>query len=217
MAGWVAIVSPLLFRAGGDKGPFDPGQPLEGLLRLGAVIGVVLCLAARTWHGPGSPPQPSLINRGTVGPLTGGILLVTISGFTALSAPTAAVYAVLLAAGLGTIAVRFAVPPVRVLVRRALVGPFVVVAAGLYETVIDAIVGPHEAAAVRQSALLDPRAAEPFLFFLAAFSAIYFAMLIYAPRQIAEREGGAVEWVLRYAAFVVSIVLGIGWLRLLSA
>jgi hypothetical protein len=41
-------------------------------------------------------------------------------------------------------------------------------------------------------------------------------MLIFAPRQIAEREGGVIEWLLRYAAFVVSIVLGIGWLSVLS-
>jgi hypothetical protein len=48
------------------------------------------------------------------------------------------------------------------------------------------------------------------------FSAVYYAMLVFAPRQIAEREGGGVEWVLRYLLFVVSIVLGIGWLGVLS-
>jgi len=50
-----------------------------------------------------------------------------------------------------------------------------------------------------------------------AFSAIYYAMLIYAPRQIAEREGGVVEWLLRYATFAVSIALGIGWLSVITA
>jgi hypothetical protein len=215
MAGWVAIASPLLFRAGGDKGPFDPGQPLQGLIRLGAVLAVVVCLAARTKNSPGS--RPPTLNRGAVGPLTGALLLVTISGFTALGPPTAAVYVVLLVAIAAAVAVHFAVPPISVLVRRALVGPFVVVAAGLYETLIDAVVAPSQVAAVRRSVQMDLHGAEPFLLFLAAFSAIYFAMLIYAPRQIAEREGGWVEWPLRYAAFVASIALGIGWLRVLSA
>lgn len=217
MAGWVAIASPLLFRIGGDKAVFDHGQPLEGLLRLGAVLGVLACLAVRRKVEPGSPPTPPLLNRASVGPFVGGLLLVMISGFTALSAPTAAVYAVLLVAAAGMIAVHVALPPVSVLVRRALVSPFVMVAGGLYWTLIESVVGTPGAAALPRSASIDLHGAELALLFLAAFSAIYYAMLVYAPRQIAEREGGAVEWVLRYAAFVVSIVLGIGWLRVLTA
>ncbi len=216
MAGWVAIASPILFRAGGDKGPFDAGQPLEGLLRLAAVLGVLLCLAARKKDDPGSPRPASLINRGAVGPLTGALLLVTISAFIALGAPTPVVYAILLAAGVGMIAVRFAVPPVGVLIRRALVSPFVMVAAGLYWTLIEAVVGTPGAAALRRDAPADPHGAELAVVFLVAFSAVYYAMLIYAPRQIAEREGGWLEWALRYLAFVASIVLGIGWLSILS-
>jgi hypothetical protein len=217
LAGWVAIASPLLFRAGGDKGPFDSGQPLEGLLRICAVLGVLVCLAARRKVDPGSPPRPSLLNRGSVGPFVGGLLLVTISGFTALGAPTGAVYAVLLVAAVAAIAIRIAVPPVRVPVRRALVSPFVMVAGGLYWTVIEQVVGTPGVAAVRRGAAVDQHGAELLLLFLVAFSAIYYAMLIYAPRQIAEREGGVVEWLLRYATFAVSIALGIGWLSVLSA
>lgn len=91
------------------------------------------------------------------------------------------------------------------------------IAGGLYWTFIESVVGTPGAAALRRSALLDPRGAELALFFLLAFSAVYYAILVYAPRQIAEREGGLVEWLLRYAAFVASIVLGLGWLRILSA
>ena len=200
MAGWVAIASPLLFRLGGDKGPFDPGQPVEGLLRLGAVLGVLACLAVRSKADAGSTPQSSLINRAAVGPFVGGVLLVTISGFTALGATNAAIYAGLLAAAIVMVAVRFMVPPVGVLARRALVSPFVLIAGGLYWTFIEAVSG------MKGGALL----------LLVAFSAIYYAMLIYAPRQIAEREGSGIEWIVRYLVFVVSIVLGIGWLSVLS-
>jgi hypothetical protein len=216
VTGWVAIASPILFKVGGDKGPFETGQPLEGLLRIAAVLGVVACLAARRKVDPGSPPQLSLLNRASVGPFVGGLLLVTISGFTALGAPTAAVYAVLLVAAIGIIAIRVALPPVSVLVRRALVSPFVMVAGGLYWTVIEQVVTPG-AASLRRSAPLDLRSVELPLFVLIAFSAIYYAMLIYAPRQIAEREGGIVEWLLRYAAFAASIALGIGWLSIITS
>ncbi len=152
-----------------------------------------------------------------MGPLSGALLLVAISAFSALGAPTPAVYATLLAAALGMIAIRLAVPPIGVLVRRLLVSPFVMIAGGLYWTFIESVVGTPGAAALRRSAPLDPRGAELALSFLLAFSAVYYAMLVYAPRQIAEREGGLVEWLLRYAAFVASIVLGLGWLRILSA
>ncbi len=216
LAGWVAIASPFLFRLGGEKGPFDSGQPFEGLLRIGAVLAVVACLAARRKVEAGSPQQPSLLNRASVGPFFGGLLLVTISGFTALGAPIGAVYAVLVLAVVAVIAIRVGVPPVGILVRRALVSPFVMVAGGLYWTLIESVVGTPVAATVRRSAAIDLRGAGPFLFFLIAFSAVYYAMLVYAPRQIAEREGGTVEWLFRYAAFVVSIGLGIGWLSILS-
>jgi hypothetical protein len=215
IAGWVAIASPLIFRFDGKKGPFDPDQPIQGLVELAAVLGVLLCLAARQKVDPASPPQPSLVNRGVVGPLVGALLLVTISGFTALGAPTAAIYIVLIATAAGMVAIRIAGPPLNVLARRALVSPFVVVAAGLYWTFIESVMGSVGAATIHRLAPLNPQSA-PALLFLFAFSAIYYAMLIFAPRQIAEREGGVIQWLLRYAAFVVSIVLGIGWLSVLS-
>jgi len=216
ITGWVAFASPLLFRVGGEKGPFDPGQPLAGAIRLGAVAGVLLCLAARQRQDPAAPRQQSMMNRGALGPFVGGLLLVTISGFTALGTANIVVYAAILIAAIGAVAVRFAAPPLSVPIRRALVSPFVMVASGLYWTFIEAVVGTPGAAAARHQVLLDPHAAELALLFLVGFSAVYYAMLIYAPRQVAEREGGLVEWLIRYLAFAASIVLGIGWLSVLS-
>lgn len=181
------------------------------------MLGVLACLAARPKVEAGRPTQPSLLNRASVGPFVGGLLLVTISGFTALGAPTPVVYATLVAAAIGMVAIRIAIPPISVFVRRALVSPFVMVSAGLYWTFIESVIGTPGAATLRQNARIDPHGAELALLFLVAFSAVYYAMLVYAPRQIAEREGGTVEWLLRYAVFVVSIALGIGWLSILSA
>jgi hypothetical protein len=42
-------------------------------------------------------------------------------------------------------------------------------------------------------------------------------MLIYAPRQVAGREGGVVAWVIRYALFVAGVVAGLAWPHLFGA
>ena len=41
-------------------------------------------------------------------------------------------------------------------------------------------------------------------------------MLIFAPRQVAEREGGFVTWVFRYVLFAAGVVAGLAWPRLLG-
>jgi hypothetical protein len=216
LAGWVAIASPIFFKLGGDKGPFEANQPLEGLLRLGAVAGVVVCLAARQRMNPADPTPTTLINRGAMGPFIGGILLITIGGFTALNASSQAVVSTLVVTAIAAVAVRFAAPPLSVPVRRALVSPYVLVAAGLYWTIIESTIGSRGAAAQWQHALLNPGTNQLILLFLVGFSAVYYAMLIFAPRQLAEREGGKVEWLVRYLAFMASVVFGVGWLGLLG-
>jgi hypothetical protein len=174
----------------------------------------VVCLAAR--RAPAEKAEPSMLNRGTVGPFVGGLLLVTISGFTALDAGSQLALPALVLAAILAAFVHFAVPPLPVIARRVLVTPFVAVAAGIYWNVIAELTGGHGFTITPTQALSDPHAAELILGFLVAFSAVYYAMLIYAPRQVATREGGLVEWVIRYALFVVSVLLGVGWLGALS-
>lgn len=43
------------------------------------------------------------------------------------------------------------------------------------------------------------------------------AMLVYAPRQVVEREGGVLTWLLRYALFVAGVIFGLAWPRLFGA
>lgn len=214
VGGWVALVSPLIFKASGDKGPFDPGQPLEGLLRLVAVLGVLVCIAAR--RPATEAKDASILNRASVGPFFGGLLLVLISGFTALETPDDVVLIVLAGSLVLMAAVRFAAPPIPVAIRRAMVSPFVMVASGLYWNVIEAVTGTPGFTVARQHPLLQGGAALAVFGFLAVFSAVYYAMLVYGPRQAAEREGGPVEWVLRYVVFLISIALGIGWLAVIA-
>jgi hypothetical protein len=105
------------------------------------------------------------------------------------------------------------VPPLAAPYRRALVTPFVMVSGGLFWTFIAAISGEPGSASPAAGAA-NPQTAVEAIGFLVAFSAVFYAMLVYAPRQVAEREGGLVTWLLRYALFVAGVVFGLAWPRL---
>jgi len=216
LAAWVAIATPFLFRVQGGAGPFDGGAPLIGTLRLAAVFGALICLAARP--DPNAPvgESRSIIQRGAAGPLTGGLLLMAISGFTALDVTSNVGLGVIAAAIVAMLVVHFAVPPFNGVMRRALVTPLVMVAGGLFWTFIAAISG-EPGSATPVTAVADPQTAVAAIAFLLAFSAVFYAMLVYAPRQVAEREGGFITWVLRYALFIVGVAFGLAWPRLFGA
>ncbi len=213
LAAWVAVVSPLLFRNQGGEGPFDGGAPLLGVLRLAAVLGALVCIAARQDPASAAPRGRSLTNSGAVGPLCGGMLLVAISGFTALDANSAVGVAVIAVFVVVMVVVHEVVPPLSAPYRRALVTPFVMVSGGLFWTFIAAISG-EPGSATPAAVVSDPQTAVEAIAFLLAFSAVFYAMLVYAPRQVAEREGGIVTWVLRYALFVAGVAFGLAWPRL---
>jgi hypothetical protein len=216
LAAWVALATPLLFRVQSGAGPFDGGAPLLGVIRLGSVFGALICLAARRDPQGVTHGGASILERGAVGPLCGGLLLVAISGFTALDITSGPGLAVIAAAIVAMILVRVLVPPLPIAVRRALVTPFVMVAGGLFWTFIAAVSGEPGSASV-VSAVANPQTALAAAGFLLAFSAIYYAMLVYAPRQVAEREGGLLTWILRYALFVAGVLFGLAWPRIFSA
>jgi hypothetical protein len=213
LAAWVAVASPLLFRSQGGVGPFDGGAPLLGVLRLAAVFGALVCLAARPDPASAVQRSRSLVNSGAAGPLSGGLLLVGISGFTALGANSAFGVATLAVAVVVMVVVREVVPPLSVASRRALVTPFVMVAGGLFWTFIAEVIG-EPGSASPEAGVSSPQTAVVAIAFLLAFSAVYYAMLEYAPRQVAEREGGLGTWVLRYALFVAGVAFGLAWPRL---
>ena len=216
LAGWVAIASPALFRIHGGAGPFDPGAPLVGTLRLASVLGALVCLAARRPKAEPGRTDGSILQRGAAGPLCGGLLLVGISGFIAVDAPSGLVLALVLASLVAMIVVHVAAPPLSVVARRVLVTPFVMVAGGLFWSLIAAVIG-EPGGTTTEAVVADPQAALTAIAFLLAFSAVYYAMLVYAPRQVAERDGGVVTWLLRYALFVAGVVAGLAWPRLFGA
>jgi hypothetical protein len=212
LAAWVSIATPLLFRAQGGGGPFDSGAPLLGALRVIAVAGALVCLAARQTPADIAANRPSLIKGGAIGPLVGAILLVAISGFTALDLPSGAGTVLVIVALVAMVLAHFVVPPLPTPIRRILVTPFVLVSGSLFWTLIAAITG--EPGSATPAAAPAPATALAAGGFLIAFSGVYYVMLIFAPRQVAEREGGLVTWLFRYLLFAAGVVAGLEWPRL---
>ena len=61
------------------------------------------------------------------------------------------------------------------------------------------------------SAISEPGAVAATLFVVAIATvgiAVFYVMLVFAPRQIAEREGSPATWAVRFALFVVSLTVG---------
>jgi hypothetical protein len=213
LAVWIALAAPLLVRSGSLQ-PFETDRPFEGVLILASVAAAIVCVVTPASDRDRGQP----VIGGAVGPLSGGLLLVTFTGFSALSAPSSWTLPIVAAAVvvIALIRIRYRVLPA--IARRALVTPFVLVSGGLFWGLIDAVVGPEGASGVTASQLKDALlggagGAGAVGLTLLAFSAVYYAMLIYSPRRVADGEGSALAWLARYGLFVVSVLFGLGWVN----
>jgi hypothetical protein len=102
-------------------------------------------------------------------------------------------------------------------VRRALMTPYLLVTGGLFWGLIAAVTqGGDVVAAIRDAVPGDPQGVLPVAGLLAAMAAVYYAMLMFAPRQVAEREGGVIAWIVRFGVFLASLAFGAGWLLVLA-
>jgi len=79
-------------------------------------------------------------------------------------------------------------------VRRALVTPYLLAADGLFWNIVRQVTGGLGLTAPSGTNLQTLSSAAGPIGLPILGAAVYYAMLIYAPRQIAEREGGAIEW-----------------------
>lgn len=216
LAGWIALAAPIAGRIDGSAGPFDPGRPIDGVLCTVGVLGALICLATgRSDAAPGT--GRATLDWASVGPLTGGLLLVAFSGSAGLGLTDAAGWAVVVAGFVVVVVVRLRWPALPTSVRRMLVTPFLLATGGIFWTIVDQVAGGSSLlglATIGTGGSITPIGTIAFVAAaLAAFSAVYYAMLIYAPRQVAEPEGGPVTWLVRYGIFLLSIVVGVTWLR----
>ena len=216
LAGWVALASPVLAQAQGGGDPFASGRPIDGLLRLAGVAGALICLGTRTEGVPAGADQ-SILTGAAIGPAVGGLMLVGASGLAALGLDPEAALFPLFGVVLVLALLRDHLPAIPTATRRALITPFVLAAGGIFWTFVRAVTGGATGVGDVGAFVAQAPTIAPVLGVLIVAAAVYYAMLVYAPRQIAEREGGPPAWIARFGLFLASLVVGFGWLGLLGS
>ena len=216
---WVAV-QPIVLRAGGPASGTTSGgldlldghDPWLGLGALAAVAGALVCLATRPLDRASGRPAAAP-ERGTIGPLTGGLLLATAIGCQNLFGTPEAGFGLALVAIVVASLLPGALPAIRVPVRRLLVAPYVLLSASLFNGVIGQVGGLFDLHQLAGQGLATTMATlPPVLGVLLAFCGVYYLMLVYAPRQLAVADGGLVAWAVRFAVFVAAEIVTVSWL-----
>ena len=138
-------------------------------------------------------------------------MLVGGSAFAELGLDPAAAFAPTFGVVLAIGVLQSHLPAVPTAVRRALVTPYLLAAGGLFWNIVRQVTGGLGLTAQSGTRLDALSSAAGPIGLLILGAVVYCAMLICAPRQISEREGRPIEWL------VASVGLGLGWLTLLGA
>jgi hypothetical protein len=216
LAGWIGIGAPVLTAVGGTEAA---ESPLAGVVIVGSVIAAIVCLGTRPRDQPrvelGETDGPRWI---LAGPLVGALGLVGSIGIDHLGLANDSIVAVPMS--MAAIIALLANPWLPVLDaawRRLLVLPFTLVSGTIFAGFsADLTDGLDPASAI--GSIGTPEAvfvAFVIVMLLGGLGAFY-AMLVVAPRQLADPEDAGFRWVLRFALFLVAGLTGIGWLNLVA-
>jgi hypothetical protein len=229
LVGWVAVAWPLLtvLLGGGEMGlstVFDEGEPLRGLIWLLAVIGAFIVIGTR--NAENAPdPRPLEERIGLYGPLFGGVLLVAGGATSGLGLEDGPGFGL---AFIGMLVATVLAGLDRVgrlprLTRVALVTPFILIASGIFAgTMADIGLGPDllreaidaTAGAAGLEEVVASLTLSLGLFLLIA--AVFYPMLVIAPRTLVDGRVDGLSWLARFAVFVVGSLVGLAWLRVLG-
>jgi len=211
LAAWLVLVEPLL--AAPDSTAAMGPSLLEGLIGVAGLLGLAVCLGARA-----RPEVRTVLFAGNevawlIGPLLGALAFVVDEttedlGLTGVGP--------VLALGLIGIAVvaRLRLRPLSAPERRALVTPFVIVAGGSFGEFLAGLRDLFDLSDL--GALIGASGVELGLaaFVVAAVLLgilVFYVMLVFAPRQVAEREGTPGQWIARFLLFLASLIVGATW------
>jgi hypothetical protein len=209
LAIWLIVIVPVFAPATGSEPTAGPNLVL-GLLDLVGLLAFAACLGARSEAGV----QSGLMARGdvlyAVGPLFGAVAFAFDDLGERLGLPDGLAWLPLALALVIGILARLALPPLSAVQRRALITPFILIASRFFTDFVGGFTGLLD---LRQlaSAATEPDGVAGTAFVVAFATvaiAIFYLMLVFAPRQVADREGTAGQWVVRFALFVVSLALG---------
>lgn len=197
--------------ASGSQGP----MPLIGAVQLLAVLGAIAALLTRPADQPpvhvGSAEAPRWI---ICGPLIGALAFASGDAATNLGIDAAGWIGgiAFLAILVGTLAAD-RLPVLPSAARRALVVPFILVSATYFNRFAAVFVsGLDIKAAVGAPPSGDIGFAAFILFLVLAGMAVFYTMLVVAPRELADPEENGPRWAVRFVLFVAASLLGVGWL-----
>jgi hypothetical protein len=207
LAGWV-LAQPVLARAQGravgSGAPLAGSDPLLGLAYLGATVAAIACLVTRP-RGEDAAAVRDPRDWILVGPLGAGLALTgAIATDLLFGAPGAGLLLAFAAVVVGGL-LPGVLPPIPVVARRALVLPFVLLTAGTFNVFLAGVAGLFDVRGLFVGGLWTGLQALPVLLaFAVLFTGVYYLMLVVAPRELAEREGNALHWLVRYALFLAA-------------
>jgi hypothetical protein len=224
LAIWLVFVVPLLAATAEGMSLFAGSRAAAGagglgpLLALLSSFGAFVCLVTRSRGEPGrtegglTPPMYAPL------PMMAAIGIVSTGAATQLGWDNPRI--LFMPVVVGTVAALLLpdrLPTIEAATRRALVVPFVLVGVTICQATMADLwqdIRPGDfAAGFSQEALVLVLFV---LGVLGLLSLVAYGVFVFAPRQIAEPEGSWRAWATRFAVYMFSIVLGIGWLRLFA-
>jgi len=218
--GWLVLVQPLVF--GRDAGSgfrelSQDGGVVAGAAYLAAAAGGFVCLATRS-VGAEAVPIGTLRSPQSYAPLPfiGALAFITVMGLEQAKIADAEGALLPVAALMtGCLLLREKTPPLPAERRRALIAPFVLLAAGIFNGTMADVLGSVDAGDLFSGGAGSGEAL--LLAVLLPASLVYYLAFVFAPRQMAESEGSWPAWTLRYALYLAGALGGVGWMRVLGS
>jgi hypothetical protein len=209
LAVWLIAIAPLLSSNPGSA-PSGGPDPILGLLDMVGLLAFAACLGARSQPDVDSGVVAGTELRYAVGPLFGALAFTLDDVRARLGLDGGLALLPIVAAGVVALVARFRLGPLAAVQRRALVTPFVLVTSRFFGDVVGGFTDLFD---LRQlaAAVIAPGGAVGTVFVVGIAIlgvALFYVMLVFAPRQIAEREGSPGTWAVRFLVFVVSLALG---------
>jgi hypothetical protein len=216
LAAWIGVGAPVLTALGGTE---IAESPLAGVVIVGSVVAAIVCLGTRPRDQPrielGETSGPRWI---LAGPLVGALGLVGSIGIDHLGLADESIVAVPMS--LAAIVALLGNPWLPVLDatwRRLLVLPFTLVAGTIFAGFsADLVEGLDPAAVIGSIGTPEASLVAFIIVMILGGLGAFYAMLVVAPRQLADPEDAGFRWFVRFALFLVAALTGIGWLNLLA-
>jgi hypothetical protein len=205
------VLQPLVFPAPASGSATVPGfDPIGGLFDLVGLCGAAACIAARRRDAT----QTGLIQGDevayAVGPLFGAVAFTGQDCVERLGlAGRAEQLPIVLPIAVAILA-RLRLPPTTAIQRRALVTPFILATSGFFGQFLAGFSDIFDVRNLLSALSGGGQLAESvFVFGLGLVAVlIFYVMLVFAPRQIAEREGTPGSWASRFLVFIAGLSIG---------